>query len=43
MKSKETNSECDILPLQKKLEENNLSVSDKTDTLKELEVKMKTL
>ena len=39
MKSKETNLECDILSLQKKLEENNLSETDKTDTLNELEVK----
>ena len=39
MKSKETNLDCDILSLQKKLEENNLSETDKTDTLYELEVK----
>ena len=39
MKAKETNLECDILSLQKKLEENNLSETDKTDSLKKLEVK----
>jgi len=35
MKSKETNLECDSLSLQKKLEGNNLSETDKTDTLNE--------
>ena len=35
MKSKETNLECDILSLQKKLEENTLPETDKTDTLNE--------
>ena len=39
MKAKETNLQCDILSLQKKLEENNLSETDKTVSLKELEVK----
>ena len=40
MKSKETNLGCDILSLQKKLEENHsFSETDKTDTLNELEVK----
>ena len=39
MKAKGTNLECDILSLQKKLEENNLSETDKTYSLKELEVK----
>ena len=39
MKSKETNLECDILSLQKKLEEKNLSETDKTLALNELEVK----
>ena len=39
MKAKETNLECDILSLQKKLEENNLSETDKIDSLNELEVK----
>jgi len=31
MKSKETNLECDILSLQNKVEESNLSETDKTD------------
>ena len=39
MKSQETSLEADILFLQKRLEENNLSETDKTDILNELDVK----
>ena len=39
MKSQETSLEADILFLQKRLEENNLSETDKTDILNELGVK----
>ena len=40
MKSQETSLEVDILALQKKLEENNVSETEKTDLLNELDVKI---
>lgn len=39
-KSQETNLEADILALQKRLEENNVSEIEKTDILNELDVKI---
>ena len=40
MKSQETSLEVDILALQRKLEENNFSETEKTDILNELDVKI---
>ena len=40
MKSRESSLETDILSLQKKLEENNLSETDKTDISNELDIKI---
>lgn len=40
MKSQETNLETDILALQERLEENNVSEIEKTDILNELDVKI---
>ena len=40
MKSHETSLEVDILALQKELEENNVSETEKTDVLNELDVKI---
>lgn len=40
MKSQETSLEADILACQKKLEENNLSETEKTDIVSELDLKI---
>ena len=40
MKSQETSLEVDILTLQRKLEENDFSETEKTDILNELDVKI---
>ena len=40
MKSQESSLETDILSLQKRLEENNLSETDKTDISNELDIKI---
>ena len=40
MKSHETSLEVDILALQKELEENNVSETEKTDILNELDIKI---
>ena len=40
MKSQESSLEADILSLQKRLEENNLSETDKTDISNELDIKI---